>query len=158
MWGTLGRLAFLALAAAFVTACLAGGEQQAGGMTVPMSANEVEAEVARVRLVTPLPPGAAWTPLQIDDRGSYGPYAGGSLVEWQAFCAWVRERIDAQGATQQERASQAVAVLMRARSWRTFSDPSLAPGSTQELIGHVVDDATTGRINALRDFSKANCP
>lgn len=127
-------------------------------MTAPMSASEVEAEVARVRLVTPLPPGAAWTPLQIDDRGSYGPYAGGSLVEWQAFCAWVRERIDAEEAAQPERAGHAVAVLTRARSWRTFSDPSLAPDSTQELIALVVDDAVTGQIDALTAFVKANCP
>ena len=79
---TASRFVALAIAAA-LAACstpVAPRERDPGAMTAPMSSDAVRAEIARVMDETPLPSGAAWTPVFVHQTAWYGPYGGGSMI------------------------------------------------------------------------------
>jgi hypothetical protein len=124
-------------------------------MTAPLSADDVRAEFDQVRATMALPPGAQWSRIVLDDSGAYGPYSGGSMVEWQALCAWVQEAVEAHG--DQERQAAAADVLAEAPEWRAFSDPVLADASVGDVVRKAIADAMAGRVDAVIEFSQANC-
>jgi hypothetical protein len=126
-------------------------------MTAAMSADEVRAEVARVMRETPLPPGAAWTPVFVDQSAWYGPYGGGSMIEFQALCAWLREAADATKMKDPERLAAADAVLAEIPSWRTFSDPALMDTGSRAFVVSLVDDARKREFAAVGRYLAANC-
>lgn len=126
-------------------------------MTTPMSAADVRIEIARVRTTTPFPEAASWEEVELDDGASYGPYAGGSMVEWQALCAWLLEARAAIARDDPQDFGDAAAVLRGIPQWRTFADPVLAAGNTQAIIRDIVDAATAGETAPVDAFTEANC-
>lgn len=125
-------------------------------MTAPISAAETRAEVARAMLDTPLPPGAAWKPVVVDD-GWYGVWGGGSMIEFQALCAWLQEAIDAARADDAERLAAVDAMLVQIPSWRTFEDPALMDSVSRGMVRDLLADAARRDFGAVEGYLSANC-
>lgn len=157
---TASRSAGLA-AALLVAACsLPSGQPLQGDpdfMTAPMSATEVRAELERVMSETPLPPGAGWTPVFIDQSASYGSYGGGTMIEFQALCAWLLEAADATQVNDPERLAAVDTVLAEIPSWRTFSDPALMDDTSRAMVLALLDDAGRREFEAVGRYLVANC-
>lgn len=126
-------------------------------MTAPHSAQEVAAEIERTKQVTPLPPGAAWKAISLDPDSGYGDYAGASMIEFQAMCAWLIEAREATAAGDAARTATAVAVLQRIPTWRSFSDPELMDEGGRTLIRNNIRDAQAGNFHNVNQFVQANC-
>ena len=151
----------LALAAVLlVSACsstLAQPEQHdPNAMTAEVSASETRAEFERVKGETPLPAAAGWKPVIIDD-GWYGQWGGGSMVEFQALCAWFREAADASRENDAGRLATADEVLADIPSWRTFSDPALMDRTSRAFVLRLVDHARRREFVEVRRYLTANC-
>jgi hypothetical protein len=157
----------LALVAALVVAACSPqppGSPQPGqpaqadpaAMTAPMTAAQTRAEFERVKSETPMPLGAGWKPVIIDD-GWYGEWGGGSMVEFQALCAWLREAVDATTDHDADRVAAADAVLAEIPSWRTFSDPDRMDPTSRAFVRQLVDDAARGEFEAVGPYLLANC-
>ena len=125
-------------------------------MTAPMTAIEVRAEVARSMRDTPLPPGAGWKPVVVDD-GWYGVWSGGSMIEFQALCAWLGEAVDASGANDGARLAAVDAVLTRIPTWRTFEDPALMDDTSRASVLSLIDDAAHRDFHDVGPYLLANC-
>jgi hypothetical protein len=125
-------------------------------MTAPDSAIQIRAEFERVKGETPLPAGAGWKPVFIDD-GWYGEWSGGSMVEFQALCAWLREAADAAQVNDADRMAAASAVLADIPSWRTFSDPALMDPTSRGFVVDLVDQARRREFGAVGAYLAANC-
>ena len=125
-------------------------------MTAPMSAAQTRAEFERVKSETPMPPGAGWKPVIVDD-GWYGEWGGGSMVEFQALCAWLREAGDATADKDAERIAAADAVLAEIPSWRTFSDPARMDPTSRAFVRQLVEAASRGEFEAVGPYLVANC-
>ena len=147
-------------AALLVAACssqLAQPEQtDPNEMTAPASAIQTRAEFERVKAETPMPAGAGWKPVVIVD-GWYGEWGGGSMVEFQALCAWLREAADATKVNDAERMAAADAVLADIPSWRTFSDPALMDPTSRAFVVGLVDHARQREFAAVGSYLAANC-
>lgn len=150
---TLLALSFVAVACSIATPAMPGRNV----MTAPMTADQVRAEIERVETTSPLPSGASWRQTPLDTSGAYGPYAGGSLVEWQAFCSWLLESTTAIEGGDTTRAAAAAAVLRDVPSWRAFADPQMGDEGFRRIVRKAVDDAIASDIDAVTTFSKANC-
>jgi hypothetical protein len=125
-------------------------------MTAPVPAIQTRAEFERVKGETPLPAGAGWRPVVIDD-GWYGEWGGGSMVEFQALCAWLREAADATKVNDAERMAAADAVLADVPSWRTFSDPALMDRTSRAFVVGLVEHARQREFGAIGPYLAANC-
>jgi hypothetical protein len=125
-------------------------------MTAPMSAAQTRAEFERVKGETPMPAGVGWKPVIIDE-GWYGEWGGGSMVEFQALCAWLREAVDAATDDDAERVAAADAVLAGIPSWRTFSDPARMDPTSRAFVRQLVDSAGRGEFGAVGPYLVANC-
>jgi hypothetical protein len=150
---TLLALSLVVIACSGATPVLPGHDV----MTAPMTADAVRAEIERVEASTPLPSGATWRQITLDSAGAYGPYAGGSLVEWQALCSWLLEATAASEVGDAARTATAMAVLETVPGWRAFADPEMGDEGFRRTIRKAVDDALRGRTDAVTTFSKANC-
>ena len=158
---------WLALAAALVLGACSpeppgppqGGQPAQGDpnvMTAPMSAAQTRLEFERVKGETPMPAGVGWKPVNIDE-GWYGEWGGGSMVEFQALCAWLREAADASTANDADRVAAADAVLAEIPSWRTFSDPARMDPTSRAFVRQLVDAAARGDFDAVGPYLLANC-
>ena len=125
-------------------------------MTAPISAMDTRAEFERVKGETPLPAGAGWTPVTIDD-GWYGEWGGGSMVEFQALCAWLREAADATKVDDAERMAVADAVLAEIPSWRTFSEPARMDATSRAFVLALIDHARKHEFAPVGSYLAANC-
>ncbi len=125
-------------------------------MTAPMTAAETRAEVGRVMRDTPLPPGAGWKRVVVDD-GWYGVWSGGSMIEFQALCAWLSEAVSASSATDAGRLAAVDATLAKMPAWRTFEEPALMDGTSRAFVLGLIDDATRRDFDAVRQYLQANC-
>jgi hypothetical protein len=125
-------------------------------MTAPMSAAQTRAEFERVKGETPMPAGVGWKPVIIDE-GSYGEWGGGSMVEFQALCAWLREAADASTADDPDRIAAADKVLAEIPSWRTFSEPARMDPTSRAFVRQLVDSAAQGDFDAVGRYLVANC-
>jgi hypothetical protein len=151
----------LIVAALFVaTACslpLAEPQQlDPNEMTAPVSARDTRAEFERVKGETPLPAGAGWKPVIIED-GWYGEWGGGSMVEFQALCAWLREAADATKEDDAERMADADAVLADIPSWQTFSDPARMDPTSRAFVADLVAHARQHEFGAVGSYLASNC-
>ncbi len=127
-------------------------------MTAPMPGAEVRAEVERAMRDTPLPSGAVWTPVDVDPNAWYGAWGGGSMIEFQALCAWLREAADATKVNDPERLATVAEMLTRIASWRTFSDPALMDTTSRAFIQELLADARRHEFAAVGHYLAANCP
>jgi hypothetical protein len=125
-------------------------------MTAPMSAAQTRAEFERVKGQTPLPAGVGWKPVIIDE-GWYGEWGGGSMVEFQALCAWLREAVDATTDKDADRFAAADTVLAAIPTWRTFSDPARMDPTSRAFVRQLVDSAARGEFDAVGPYLAANC-
>jgi hypothetical protein len=158
--------AFALAAALFVCACSPQrtGPPQPGqpaqadpaAMTAPMTAAQTRAEFERVKSETPMPPGAGWKPVIIDE-GWYGEWGGGSMVEFQALCAWLREAGDATSDKDADRIAAADVVLAEIPSWRTFSDPARMDPTSRAFVRQLVEAAAHGDFDPVGPYLLANC-
>ena len=131
-------------------------QPDSNAMTAEVSASETRAEFERVKGETPLPVGAGWQPVIIDD-GWYGPWGGGSMVEFQALCAWLREAADAAQQNDAERKATADEVLADIPSWRTFSDPALMDPTSRAFVLGLLDHARRREFGEVGRYLAANC-
>jgi len=144
-------------AAVLVGACSSQPPQvDPDAMTAPVPAIEIRAEVARAMLDTPLPPGAGWKPVVVDE-GWYGEWSGGSMIEFQALCAWLGEAVEASGAKDDGRLAAVDAVLARIPTWRTFEDPALMDDTSRAFVLGLIDDAAHRDFDAVGPYLLANC-
>ena len=167
----MSRLATISRRIALAAALVVGGcspqppgppqaDQPAQGdsdvMTAPMSAAQTRAEFERVKGETPMPAGVGWKPVIIDE-GWYGEWGGGSMVEFQALCAWLREAADASTADDADRVAAADVVLGEIPSWRTFSDPARMDPTSRAFVRQLVDSAARGEFGGVGAYLAANC-
>jgi hypothetical protein len=144
-------------ATVLVAACSAQPSQvDPDAMTAPMTAVEIRAEVARAMGDTPLPPGAGWKPVVVDE-GWYGEWSGGSMIEFQALCAWLGETVSASAANDAARLAAADVVLARIPTWRTFEDPALMDETSRSFVLGLIDDAERREFDAVGPYLLANC-
>ena len=122
-----------------------------------MTAKQVAAEIEHAKQVTPLPPGAAWRSITLDPNGSYGPYSGGSMIEWQAMCAWFAETEAAAAAGDEQRLARADAVTATIPSWRAFADPALLDDNGRVLIHQMTAAAAARAFATMASFMAGNC-
>jgi len=122
-----------------------------------MSADEVRAEMARVRAVTPLPSGAGWLAVELDPDATYGSYAGGSMVEFQALCAWLIAATQAAAKADEAAYAAVVTVVEDIPSWRSFSDPTLSDAAFRIKVDSLAIDVADRELRAVGQFIGANC-
>jgi hypothetical protein len=125
-------------------------------MTAPVSAADTRAEFERVKGETPLPHSAGWKPVVIEE-GWYGEWGGGSMVEFQALCAWLREAADATKLDDAERIAAADAVLAEIPSWRTFSDPARMDPTSRTFVVDLIAHARKHDFAPVGSYLAANC-
>lgn len=125
-------------------------------MTAPVSAADTRAEFERVKSETPLPQSAGWKPVVIED-GWYGEWGGGSMVEFQALCAWLLEVADATKVDDAERMARANAVLAEIPTWRTFSDPARMDPTSRAFVVDLIARARKHEFGPVGSYLAANC-
>jgi hypothetical protein len=132
------------------------GQLDPNEMTAPMSAADTRAEFERVKGETPMPEGAGWKPVIIQD-GFYGEWGGGSMVEFQALCAWLLEAADATKVDDAERMAAADAVLAEIPTWRTFSDPARMDPTSRAFVADLIAHARQHEFAPIGSYMAANC-
>lgn len=132
------------------------GQLDPNEMTAPVSAADTRAEFERVKGETPLPHRAGWKPVVIED-GWYGEWGGGSMVEFQALCAWLLEAADATKVDDAARIAAADAVLAEIPSWRTFSDPARMDPTSRAFVVGLIADARKQEFAPVGSYLSANC-
>lgn len=140
-----------------LAACTGGAPAGPDVMTAPMNAEQAAAEIDQVKSVTPLPNGAVWRAIKLDPEGQYGPYWGGSLIEFQALCAWFAEAQVARAEGDGDREEAARAVVRTIPTWRSFSDPVIMDAESQALIRSKVDAVLAGSFHEVLEFMVGNC-
>jgi hypothetical protein len=128
-------------------------DQPNGLMTVEQVRAEIEATKARF----PLPEGAAWRAIELGPGTYEGPYAGGSMIEFQATCIWLLEARDAKVQNDQARFARAATILRQIPTWRLFTDPALFEAESRATILDGIDRAASGFFEAITPFLEGNC-
>jgi hypothetical protein len=142
--------------AGLVVGCASDPPPGPDTMTAPMTAAQARAEFEATKVKHALPDGAEWTRVEFTE-GTYGPYAGAQLIEWQAMCAWFLEARAAKLEGDQARFGAALTVLEDVPSWRSFSDAKLLDETGRAIIREGVEAAFEGDFAGIGPFLQANC-
>lgn len=124
------------------------------------NADAYDAELARAKAVTPIPPDATWPPHleRAEDRSaSYGTGLGQSMVEYNAYCLWLGYWYEAQDRGDSSSVAAAVAALAGVRGWETFNDPLTSDQGFRNGIQRTIDAAEGGDRDTVLDELELNC-
>ena len=121
-----------------------------------MSVEQVRAEIEVTKARIPLPEGAVWRNVELN-QGTYEAYAGGSMIEGQALCIWLLEARDAQANVDRARLATARAMLRQIPTWRLFTDPHLWEAESRVVILDGIEAAAEGNFGPINEFMEGNC-
>ena len=144
----------LALLVAATAACSGEAPAETLGPNALMTAEQVRAEIETTKARTPLPEGAVWRAIELGP-GTYEAYAGGSMVEFQALCAWLLEARDAKA--DRARFGKAVTVLRQIRGWRIFTDPKQLDDTSRTFLSQGIEAAIGGNFAPINPYIAGNC-
>ena len=152
----MARLLLALVVCASGAACSGDAADEAAAPDGLMTVEQVQAEIEATKARTPLPEGAVWRAIELGS-GGYEAYYGGSVVEFQAMCAWLLDARAAEGAGDQARSGEAVAVLRQIPGWRLFTDPAQFDESSRKMLLDGIEAAVAGNFAPLDPFIRGNC-
>lgn len=118
--------------------------------------NQIPEEIAQAKRMTPLPPGAAWDPINYDTEGTIyevGVFTG--MVQAQAECKWFAYWQDARRRGDEAATAQALNVIRETPNWASWRDYTV-PESRQSYIG-LIEQAVQGDPSGIDNFATVNC-
>jgi hypothetical protein len=126
-------------------------------MTAPWTAKDVLADIKASKGTVPLPPGAVWRSIEVDESGAYGASWGRSMIEFQAACAWFQALVVAHASGDRAAIAASEPTVRAVPTWVTFSDPTLIDAGSRDHIAALVTAALDGDDDDMRSFIAANC-
>ena len=126
-------------------------------MTAPWTAREVLADIEAAKATVPLPPGAVWRSIEVDESGAYGASSGRSMIEFQAACAWFQALVVAHAYGDRAAIAASEPTVRAVPTWVTFTDPTLIDAASRDHIAALVTAAVAGDDDEMRSFIAANC-
>jgi hypothetical protein len=145
------RLAPLFVAVLVLVAC--GGDGGPPEGFIDRDAAQREAEEAQQ--ATPLPPGASWDPLIIEEDAVWQAGEFRDRVEYQARCKWYDYWTDAHAAGDEEAVATATAMFRTMGTWESATVG--ADASFRRLITRIEDQAELGDPSGIAEFVRLNC-
>lgn len=122
------------------------GSPPAGFSTV----DEVRREIEQAKSTTPMPPGATFRPIKLDESAAYEAGSGTNPIQFQAMCAWFGywlKGLDLGDQAQVEQAQVRLAELRSSGMWR----------SGQQYLDDITERAKLGDPSGLQQMIQNNC-
>lgn len=121
-----------------------------------LDTEDIPAEITETQRITPLPPGAAWDPIDYETEGVvYEKGVFVTIVQSQAACKWYAYWQDARARDDAAAESVAMATIREIPNWK-MSVENTAPESREWFAG-VVARADAGNTTDLDQVIEANC-
>jgi hypothetical protein len=117
-------------------------------------AQDVQHEIDAAKATTPLPPGAAFSPIKLDPSGTYQSGSGTNMIQFQAVCAWFGYWASAIASSDAQANDRSSKMADEIRTWSTYrtSDSSL-----RSYWDSIIDQARLGDAGGLVEMIKNNC-
>jgi len=141
------RMARTGLLCGALLAALGGCGGPPAGFT---TADEVRREIEQAKATTPMPPGATFRPITLDESGTYETGAGTHPIQFQAMCAWFGYWLDGLATADQTQVEEARTMVTRLRAMGTWQSGAL-------YLDDITERATLGDPSGLQEMIQNNC-
>lgn len=119
-----------------------------------LTSDDIQAEIDEAMDTVPLPPGAAFSPIDLDASGSFQAGLGTDMIQFQAVCAWFEYWAGAISDRDTESATRASEMADEIRGWSTYTS---SDASLQANWDSIIDQARLGDPSGLAEMYKNNC-